>query len=90
MFSRLQQLAAVFVVCWAGAAAAAGGAVSNFNASGELAFAPAYGKALPPFGYVDFCARHPADCRPLGGTKAKVQLTDERWQVLRRHQQLRQ
>jgi predicted transglutaminase-like cysteine proteinase len=83
MFSRLQQLAAVFVVCWAGTAAAAGGAVSNFNSSGELAFAPAYGKALPPFGYIDFCARHPADCRPLGGSKAKVQLTDERWQVLR-------
>jgi predicted transglutaminase-like cysteine proteinase len=83
MFSRLQQLAAVLVVCWAGTTAAAGGTVSNFNAAGEHAFAPAYGQALPPVGYVDFCARHPAECRAIGSSKAKVQLTSERWQVLR-------
>jgi predicted transglutaminase-like cysteine proteinase len=83
MFSRVQRLAAVLVVCWSGTAAVAGDAVSNFNSAGEHAFAPAYGEALPPVGYVDFCARHPDECEPLGGSKAKIQLTQERWQVLR-------
>jgi predicted transglutaminase-like cysteine proteinase len=82
MFSRLRQMAAVLVVCWAGPAVAAGEAVSNFNSAGEHAFAPAYGQALPPVGYVDFCARHAAECEPLGGLKAEVRLTSERWQVL--------
>jgi predicted transglutaminase-like cysteine proteinase len=82
MFSRLQQMAAVLVVCWASTAAAAGETVSNFNSAGQHAFAPAYGQALPPVGYVDFCARHPAECQPLGGSKTKVQLTPERWRVL--------
>jgi len=82
MFSRLQQLTAVLVVCWAGSAAAAGESVSNFNSAGDYAFAPAYGEALPPVGYVDFCARHADECRPLGGSNVKIKLTSERWQVL--------
>jgi len=92
MFSRQQLMAAVVVVCsaatgWAvtgvaGPAAAAGEANSNFNSAGEHAFAPAYGQALPPVGFVDFCARHQAECRALGGSEAKVRLTSERWQVL--------
>jgi predicted transglutaminase-like cysteine proteinase len=82
MFSRLQQLTAVLVVCWAGSAAAASESVSNFNSAGEYAFAPAYGEALPPVGYVDFCARHRGECQPLGVSNTKVHLTSERWQVL--------
>jgi predicted transglutaminase-like cysteine proteinase len=82
MFSRMQLLTAVLLVCWAGTAAAEGEAVSNFNATGSRAFAPVYGQALPPVGYVEFCARVPAECKPLGGSKAKVALTSERWQVL--------
>jgi predicted transglutaminase-like cysteine proteinase len=82
MFSRLQQLAAMFLVLWAGTAAAAGEAVSNFNSAGEHAFAPSYGEALPPVGYVEFCARYSTECRPLVGSDAKVELTAERWRVL--------
>ena len=62
MVSRVQKLAAVLVVCWAGSAAAAGDAVSNFNSAGEHAFVPVYGEAPPPVGYVDFCARQPDEC----------------------------
>ena len=75
-------MAAVFLVLWAGTAAASGEVVSNFNSAGEHAFAPSYGEAPPPVGYVEFCARQPADCRPLGGSDAKVELTAERWRVL--------
>jgi predicted transglutaminase-like cysteine proteinase len=81
MFSRVQQIVAVFVVCWAGTAAA-GETVSNFNSAGERAFAPAYGAAPPPVGYVDFCARHPAECQPLGGASVEIDLTPERWRIL--------
>jgi predicted transglutaminase-like cysteine proteinase len=75
-------MTAVLLVCWAGTAAAEGEAVSNFNATGSHAFAPIYGQALPPVGYVEFCARVPAECKPLGSAEAKVALTSERWQVL--------
>ncbi|MFW6076577.1 MAG: transglutaminase-like cysteine peptidase [Hyphomicrobiales bacterium] len=83
MFSRVQRLAAVLVVCWSGTAAAAGDVVSNFNSAGEHAFAPAYGEALPPVGYVEFCAREANECERLGGSSPEVRLTDERWQALR-------
>jgi predicted transglutaminase-like cysteine proteinase len=82
MVSRVQKLAAVLVVCWAGNASAAGDAVSNFNSAGEHAFVPVYGEALPPVGYVDFCARHPDECKPLGGSQTKIKLSSERWRVL--------
>ena len=78
----MQLLAAVLLVCWAGTAAAEGEAVSNSSAAGGHAFAPVYGQALPPVGYVEFCARVPAECKPLGASVAKVELTPERWQVL--------
>lgn len=45
--------------------------------SGE--FASIYGKALPPIGYVEMCAREPKECRPVGGRKEHLALTPERW-----------
>ncbi len=45
-------------------------------------FTRAYGKTLPPIGYVEFCARHKADCRPLGGKTRKLRLTPARWDLL--------
>lgn len=82
MFSRLQRMAAILLVCSAGTATAAPEAVSNFNSAGEHAFAPAYGEALPPVGYVEFCARRSAECLPLGGASTEVRLTPERWRML--------
>jgi predicted transglutaminase-like cysteine proteinase len=83
MFLRLQQMAAVFAICLAASAAAAGEVASNFNSAGERAFAPTYGQSLPPVGFVEFCTRNAPECQPIGGTEAKVRLTEERWQVLR-------
>lgn len=82
MVSRVSKLAAVLVVCWAGSAAAAGDAVSNFNSAGEHAFAPDYGETLPPVGYVDYCARQPDECKPHVPSHTKIKLSSERWRVL--------
>ena len=41
-----------------------------------------FGKALPPIGYVNFCARNARDCRNLGGTTKTVTLTSENWKIL--------
>lgn len=43
---------------------------------------PTAQQVLPPFGYIDFCVRHPADCQ--GGTDAplRMQLTSARWAEL--------
>ena len=43
------------------------------------AFAPSYGSALPPLGYVHFCHRHPADCVATGSRGAPVKLSEARW-----------
>jgi predicted transglutaminase-like cysteine proteinase len=47
------------------------------------AFAPAYSRTLPPIGFVNFCARHGEDCRPLGGHVKKARLTAARLDLLR-------
>ena len=46
-------------------------------------FAMEYGRALPPVGFVGFCARNPDDCKPASGAKAmKLAMTPERWNLL--------
>ncbi len=45
-------------------------------------FAPVYGKALPPIGYVEMCAREPKDCRPVGGRPVHLALSPERWNLI--------
>ena len=45
-------------------------------------FAATYGKALPPIGFVNFCARNPDDCRPDGGKALKLAMSPERWNLL--------
>jgi predicted transglutaminase-like cysteine proteinase len=46
------------------------------------AFAPTYGPTLPPIGYVNYCERYQRDCRPLGGSRYRLELTAERWKLL--------
>ena len=75
-------MAAVLMVGLAASTAAAGETVSNFNSAGEHAFAPVYGKALPPVGYVDYCARNSDDCQGRGEARTEVALTAKRWQGL--------
>jgi predicted transglutaminase-like cysteine proteinase len=45
-------------------------------------FAAVYGKALPPIGYVEMCAREPNDCRPVGGKPIHLALSPERWNLI--------
>jgi predicted transglutaminase-like cysteine proteinase len=42
-------------------------------------FASTYGKTLPPVGFVRFCARNPADCRPAGWSPRRAFMTADRW-----------
>ena len=54
----------------------------NFEASKDTIYTPVYGKALPPMGHVNFCARNRAECKSLGGTTKRVVLTEENWKIL--------
>ena len=45
-------------------------------------FATEYGRALPPVGFVGFCARNPDDCKPNGVKPAKLAMSPERWNLL--------
>ena len=45
-------------------------------------YATVYGKALPPIGYVEMCAREPKECQALGGRKTRLSLTPERWNLV--------
>jgi predicted transglutaminase-like cysteine proteinase len=45
-------------------------------------FATVYGKALPPVGYVEMCAREPKECQALGGQRTRLTLSPERWNLL--------
>lgn len=49
--------------------------VTAAPAAQRVAFEPAYGDTLPPYGYVDFCQRNAADCRPAGLFADRIQLT---------------
>ena len=48
----------------------------------QKAHATEYGKALPPIGFVQFCARQPEDCKPQGGRPERLIMTPERWNLL--------
>jgi predicted transglutaminase-like cysteine proteinase len=41
-----------------------------------------HGSAEPPVGYSEFCNRHPADCRPQGGSASPVAMTTPKWREL--------
>lgn len=45
-------------------------------------FVTEYGKALPPIGFVRFCASNPEDCRPAGGKPNRLAMPPERWNLL--------
>ncbi|WP_246737422.1 transglutaminase-like cysteine peptidase [Nordella sp. HKS 07] len=45
-------------------------------------FQTVYGKALPPIGYVEMCAREPKECRALGGKAVHLALSPERWNLV--------
>lgn len=45
-------------------------------------FATEYGKALPPIGFVRFCARSPVECEAPGGKPDRLAMSPERWNLL--------
>jgi predicted transglutaminase-like cysteine proteinase len=45
-------------------------------------FATIYGKALPPIGYIEMCARQPRECQVLGGRQTRLSLSPERWKLV--------
>ncbi len=46
-------------------------------------YATTYGSALPPVGFVNFCARNPEECRGTGKGKAlKLAMSPERWNLI--------
>jgi predicted transglutaminase-like cysteine proteinase len=71
-----------FIICWAGAAGAGEEILRSFKQAGGRAYAPIYGQAPPPIGFVDFCARETAECRPLTPRARKIRLTPQRWRQL--------
>jgi predicted transglutaminase-like cysteine proteinase len=50
------------------------------SATGQ--FETIYGKALPPIGYIEMCARKPKECKVLGGRKTRLSLSPERWKLV--------
>ncbi len=63
------------LLCWAAPA----GAMSK---TAKEEFASTFGKASPPIGYVDFCARQPSECKATVSRSARLDLTPERWNLL--------
>lgn len=45
-------------------------------------FQTVYGKALPPIGFVEMCAREPKECQALGGKSVHLSLSPERWNLV--------
>ena len=52
------------------------------NNEQRASYAKTYGKALPPVGFVGFCARNPGECTPAGGKSVKLAMSPERWNLL--------
>lgn len=56
---------------------------SNFIGADDRAFAPSFGRTLPPVGFVDFCGRNLKECQPVGGNVRLTDLSARRWAELR-------
>jgi predicted transglutaminase-like cysteine proteinase len=48
----------------------------------SIQFEPAFGATLPPVGYVRFCARNPADCKPVNKYDGELKMTPKLWETL--------
>jgi len=72
---------ALGLVCMIGTAQAVEADLVRAESATEQ-FATVYGKALPPIGYVEMCAREPKECQALGARKTRLALTPERWNLV--------
>jgi predicted transglutaminase-like cysteine proteinase len=64
-----------------GSGFAAAGTMKVSSSDVELAYAPVYGKTLPPIGFVEFCARNKSRCDPAGSSK-RATINEAFWQKL--------
>jgi predicted transglutaminase-like cysteine proteinase len=69
-------------VCVAGSADALATSLSNITTTDERAFAPSFGRTLPPVGFVDFCGRNAHECKPVRSAARRAELSAKRWQEL--------
>ena len=74
-------MAALGIVFGTGAAFAAG-FPGDAQAEGDQRFAVASAEALPPVGFVNFCARNPEDCLSRGRRTLPVVMSGERWRAV--------
>lgn len=72
----------VAFICWAGAAGAGDGLLGSLGHAGGKVYAPVYGEAQPPVGFLDFCSRESAQCLPVKARGGEVRLTPDRWRQL--------
>jgi predicted transglutaminase-like cysteine proteinase len=52
------------------------------NGSVQPPAATEYGNALPPIGFVKFCAGNPGECAARGRKPLRMEMTPERWQLV--------
>jgi predicted transglutaminase-like cysteine proteinase len=69
---------------WIGAAALVLASVmsSAHVSAANPAFAPEFGKSLPPIGFVKFCVANPGECKNVGRRVKRVEATPEMWNTL--------
>jgi predicted transglutaminase-like cysteine proteinase len=72
-------LGAMFATSAGITAVAAGKATGN---NGKESFATVHGKALPPVGFVRFCARNPGDCAKVEGNPQRLVMPPDRWTLI--------
>jgi predicted transglutaminase-like cysteine proteinase len=70
------------LACGLFAMATAAHAVESRAPAKEGAFAPVYGKTLPPIGFVEFCARDRQHCVSNNSHLRRLVLTEARWRQL--------
>lgn len=74
-------VAAALMATIAASPAWAGALHKQASSAAPAAFAPVYGKTLPPIGFVEFCARNRTQCEQPGASR-NVSLTEARWAML--------
>ncbi len=69
-------------LCMAGSAHALETSPRNFMGKDERAFAPSFGRTLPPVGFIEFCGRNLNECQPIGTDARRTKLSAARWAQL--------
>jgi predicted transglutaminase-like cysteine proteinase len=70
------------VLIGAHGAQATGSVEEDQDRQTEPKYERTFGRALPPVGYVNFCARNGEACQPQGGRAAPLAMSPERWNLI--------